>query len=365
MSVLGSGTVGSVLGCLCQVTAESVVRGHPGLCHGIHASCCQGLCWGSRFRVNGICAGLGNKWELAGSVCGQSLPGACFRGHCSLQAGSPWDTAASAREWHCCSGMSGARSGIWTTRPIPQPQFCPFPAPARGYLLTSEQHLPFPRHDPVVWQLSAATPLSALTPCSRNPAELLPFPHSHEGPQGPNPALGDQCGAALAAHEDVQPSSCCFPSCAVPHQEGPQHLSIPWWGCGAPQPGSTDFPNWKKNGMREGGAREGDAFSLFSFWGRTHPAALTKWKKAVRARLVCWAGRQPLSWLQLGQTGGVSHWSRGSGEAPTARAGAPSMLQAWGTRHWGVVVWQCLTPAQRLQWAQCQLGFQVGFLHPV
>lgn len=31
---------------------------------------------------------------------------------------------------------------LWTTRPIPQPQFCPFPAPARGYLLTLEQHLP-------------------------------------------------------------------------------------------------------------------------------------------------------------------------------------------------------------------------------
>ncbi|XP_072775376.1 nuclear factor 1 C-type isoform X9 [Taeniopygia guttata] len=39
------------------------------------------------------------------------------------------------------------------------------------------------------------------------------------------------------------------------------------------------------------------------------------------------------------------------------------MLQAWGTRHWGAVVWQRLTPAQRLRWAQCQLGFQDEF-HP-
>lgn len=85
-------------------------RGHPGT----HACCCWGLCWGSRFRVNGICAGLGNKWELAGSVWGRSLSEACFRGHCSLQAGSLWDTAASAREWHHWSGMSGARSGVLT-----------------------------------------------------------------------------------------------------------------------------------------------------------------------------------------------------------------------------------------------------------
>lgn len=123
----------------------------------------------------------------------------------------------------------------------------------------------------------------------------------------------------------------------------------------------------KKNGMWEGGASEGDAFSLFSFWGRTHPAALAKWKKAVRARLVCRARRQPPGWLQLGQTGGVSTGPEGveRSKAPTAQAGAPSMLQAWGTRHWGVAVWQHLTPAQRLRWARCQLGFQVGFLQLV
>lgn len=89
-------------------------RGHPGLCHGTHTGCCQGLCWGSRFRVNGIRARLEHKWELAGPVWGRFLPRACFRGHCSLQAGSLWDTAASAREWHCGSGISEARSGALT-----------------------------------------------------------------------------------------------------------------------------------------------------------------------------------------------------------------------------------------------------------
>lgn len=31
---------------------------------------------------------------------------------------------------------------IWSACPIPQPWFCPPPAPARGHLLTPEQHLP-------------------------------------------------------------------------------------------------------------------------------------------------------------------------------------------------------------------------------
>lgn len=106
---------------------------------------------------------------------------------------------------------------------------------------------------------------------------------------------------------------------------------------------------------------------MFSFWGRTHPAALTKWKKAVRARLVCRARRQTLGWLQLGQTGGVSHWSRGSGEVQGTHSlrGSTGHAAGMGARHWGVVVWQRLTLAQQLWWAQCQLGFQVGFLHLV
>lgn len=99
---------------------------------------------------------------------------------------------------------------------------------------------------------------------------------------------------------------------------------------GPPSQEALIFQIGKKNGMREGGAREGDAFSLFSFWGRTHPAALAKWKKAVRARLVCRARRQPPGWLQLGQTGGVSYWSRGSGEVQGAHSSSGSTRHAAG-----------------------------------
>lgn len=101
-------------------------------------------------------------------------------------------------------------------------------------------------------------------------------------------------------------------------------------GLWAPSQEALIFQIGKKNGMQEGGARDGDAFSLFSFWGWTHPAALTKWKKAVRARLVCRARRQPPGWLQLGQTGGVSHWSRGSGEVQGTQSSSGSTRHAAG-----------------------------------
>lgn len=68
-----------------------------------------------------------------------------------------------------------------TAMVLSSPSSCPWPPPHPSALGT------LPRQG----QLSPATPLSALTPCSRNPAELLPPPppHSHEGPQEPNPAL--------------------------------------------------------------------------------------------------------------------------------------------------------------------------------
>lgn len=95
-------------------------------------------------------------------------------------------------------------------------------------------------------------------------------------------------------------------------------------GCGPPQPGSTDFPNWgkKKKKKKDAGRRGqgGGCIFLVFFWGRTRPAALAKWKKTVRACLVHWAGRQPLGWPQLGQTGGVSRWSRASGEVQVTRS---------------------------------------------
>lgn len=90
-------------------------RGWWGLCWDVCATSQRGLCggrwsrghrglrWGialtvnrvcareaglefrrSWFGVNGVCAGLGAEWELAGSVWGRSLLGACFGGHCSL-----------------------------------------------------------------------------------------------------------------------------------------------------------------------------------------------------------------------------------------------------------------------------------------
>lgn len=250
-----------------------------------------------------------------------------------------------------------------TATALSSPSSCPWPPPHPRAALALGT---LPRQG----QLSPATLLSALTPCSRNPAELLPPPppHSHEGPQEPNPALGDQLGAALATHGGVQPSACCFPSCAAPHQEGSQHLSIPWWGCGPPQPGSTDFPNWKKKmGCGKEGPGRGMHFPCFLFGAGLIQQRSPNGKRQSEHALCAGPGasrRAGCNWGKLGEfpTGpeGVER-----SKAPTARAGAPGMLQAWGTRHWGVAVWQRLTPAQRLRWARCQLGFQVGFLHLV
>lgn len=137
------GMVGSVLGCLCQVTAGSVpgmlVQGTPGLRRGICAGCSQG--W---FGVNGVCAGLGTKWELAGSVWGQSLPGAHFRGHCSLQAGSLWDTAASAGQWHRCPRMSEASRCLQRRSPHPTARAPSSPSSCHDRRLgpSPEQRLP-------------------------------------------------------------------------------------------------------------------------------------------------------------------------------------------------------------------------------
>lgn len=174
--------------------------------------------------------------------------------------------------------------------------------------------------------VAVVTSHSLLSP-GRNPAELLPSsPHSHEGPQGP-------WGPAWCCPGYTQGCStlCLLLSklgCSSPGRlPTPFHPMVVLW---APSQEALIFQIGKKSGMREGGARDGDAFSLFSFWGWTHPAELTKWKKAVRAHLVCWARFQLLGWLQLGQTGGVSHWSRGSGEVQGTHSSSGSTRHAAG-----------------------------------
>lgn len=120
----------------------------------------------------------------------------------------------------------------------------------------------------------------------------------------------------------------------------------------------------KKMGCGKEGPGRGMHFPCFLFGAGLIQQRSPNGKRQSEHALCAGPGasrRAGCNWGKLGEfpTGpeGVER-----SKAPTARAGAPGMLQAWGTRHWGVAVWQRLTPAQRLRWARCQLGFQVGFL---
>lgn len=139
-------------------------------------------------------------------------------------------------------------------------------------------------------------------------------------------------------------------------------------GVVGPQPGSTDFPNWKKKkGCGKEGPGMGMHFPCFLFGAGLIQQRSPNGKRQSEHVLCAGPGasrRAGCNWGKLGEfLAGPEGVERS--KAPRARVGAPGMLQAWGTRHWGVVFWQRLTPAQRLRWAQCQLGFQVGFLHLV
>lgn len=140
--------------CLCCVQGQwglywDVCASHSRVCVGVTGSGdTQGCAMGPTLAAVRVCAGgadlglmgsvlhLGTRGVCMGPILAGSLfqgtlfpPGRVTLGHsCFSQrmASLLWD------EW----GQS------WSAHPIPQPQLCPFPAPARGHLLTSEQHLP-------------------------------------------------------------------------------------------------------------------------------------------------------------------------------------------------------------------------------
>lgn len=86
--------------------------------------------------------------------------------------------------------------------------------------------------------------------------------------------------------------------------------------CGPPSLEAPLFQSGERKKKWDAGrrGRGGGCVFLVFFWGQTHPAALTRWKKTVRERLVHRAECQLPGWPQLGQTGGVSRCSEGSGE---------------------------------------------------
>lgn len=131
------------------VCTRMSVPGHSRVCVEVTGSEDTQTCaMGPTLAVVRVCVGgadlgllgsvldLGTSGVCMGPILAKSLlqgtlfpPGRVTLGHSCFSQGMAlllWD------EW----------GQIWSARPIPQPQLCPFPASAHGHLLTAEQHLP-------------------------------------------------------------------------------------------------------------------------------------------------------------------------------------------------------------------------------
>lgn len=139
------------------------VPGHSRVCAGVTGS---GDTQVPMLAVVRVCAG-GADLELMGSVLDLGTSGSSRVCMGPILAGSLFQGTlfppGRVTLGHSCfsQGMASLLwdewGYIWSAHPIPQPQLCPFPAPACGHLLTSEQHLPLaPSPGMTLWHSSGS-----------------------------------------------------------------------------------------------------------------------------------------------------------------------------------------------------------------